>query len=252
MATSASAEIAALAGSRRSGPRLQHRVRPNGLRVDKVRVPLGVIFFLYESRPNVTVDAATTGCASRAATRSSSRGGKEAIHSNIALHRLPRSPMDLRKLSIFPPRRCSSSRRPSAKPSVICSSSITGSTSRCPARRRRVADSPVAAREGAATMPVPRALPGHLSRLRRPGRRSRHGSRHHREREGAATRGLQRRRVSAGARGRRRQVPAASRRDAARQGGRAAAKLRDRRARLEPHSEARRPRPTTPREFLAS
>src|SRR5437016_5165926 len=33
-------------------------VRPNGLRVEKISVPLGVIFFLYESRPNVTVDAA--------------------------------------------------------------------------------------------------------------------------------------------------------------------------------------------------
>src|SRR5262249_44849814 len=33
-------------------------VRPNGLQVQKVSVPLGVIFFLYESRPNVTVDAA--------------------------------------------------------------------------------------------------------------------------------------------------------------------------------------------------
>ena len=32
--------------------------RPNGLQIDKVRVPLGVVFFIYESRPNVTADAA--------------------------------------------------------------------------------------------------------------------------------------------------------------------------------------------------
>ncbi len=41
--------------------------RPNGLEVKQVRVPLGVIFMIYESRPNVTVDAAAF--ASRAATR---------------------------------------------------------------------------------------------------------------------------------------------------------------------------------------
>ena len=42
-------------------------IRPNGLHVTKVSVPLGVIFFIYESRPNVTVDAAAI--ASRAAMR---------------------------------------------------------------------------------------------------------------------------------------------------------------------------------------
>ena len=41
-------------------------IRPNGLEVQKVRVPLGVIFLIYESRPNVTADAAAL--ASRAAT----------------------------------------------------------------------------------------------------------------------------------------------------------------------------------------
>ncbi|MDR1485124.1 MAG: glutamate-5-semialdehyde dehydrogenase [Planctomycetaceae bacterium] len=57
-------------------------VRPNGLEVQKVRVPLGVIFFIYESRPNVTPDAAAICIKSGNAVIL--RGGKEAINSNIA------------------------------------------------------------------------------------------------------------------------------------------------------------------------
>lgn len=58
--------------------------RPNGLQVLKVGVPLGVVFFLYESRPNVTVDAAALCVKSGNAVIL--RGGKEAAHSNAALH----------------------------------------------------------------------------------------------------------------------------------------------------------------------
>lgn len=58
-------------------------VRPNGLVVNKVRVPLGVIFFIYESRPNVTADAAALCVKSGNAVIL--RGGKEAIHSNQAI-----------------------------------------------------------------------------------------------------------------------------------------------------------------------
>jgi glutamate-5-semialdehyde dehydrogenase len=65
---------------------LEGGVRPNGLRVMKVGVPLGVILFLYESRPNVTVDAAALAVKSGNAIIL--RGGKEALHSNTALHRL--------------------------------------------------------------------------------------------------------------------------------------------------------------------
>jgi glutamate-5-semialdehyde dehydrogenase len=61
-------------------------VRPNGLQVQKVSVPLGVIFFLYESRPNVTVDAA--GLCVKSGNAVILRGGKEAFHSNTALHEL--------------------------------------------------------------------------------------------------------------------------------------------------------------------
>ena len=58
-------------------------IRPNGLEVQKVRVPLGVIFFIYESRPNVTADAAAL-CV-KAGNAVILRGGKEAAHSNAAI-----------------------------------------------------------------------------------------------------------------------------------------------------------------------
>src|SRR3954468_22662498 len=60
--------------------------RPNGLDVTQVRVPLGVIFMIYESRPNVTLDAAAL-CV-KSGNAAILRGGKEAIHSNRALHRV--------------------------------------------------------------------------------------------------------------------------------------------------------------------
>src|SRR5207237_10598687 len=60
--------------------------RPNGLEVMQVRVPLGVIFMIYESRPNVTLDAAAL-CV-KSGNAAILRGGKEAIHSTRALHRV--------------------------------------------------------------------------------------------------------------------------------------------------------------------
>ncbi|NGM87453.1 glutamate-5-semialdehyde dehydrogenase [Parapusillimonas sp. SGNA-6] len=58
-------------------------IRPNGMRVAQMRVPLGVIGIIYESRPNVTIDAAALCLKSGNATIL--RGGSEALHSNIAL-----------------------------------------------------------------------------------------------------------------------------------------------------------------------
>ena len=60
--------------------------RPNGLEIRKIRVPLGVIGIIYESRPNVTVDAA--GLCLKAGNAVVLRGGSEAIESNIALVRV--------------------------------------------------------------------------------------------------------------------------------------------------------------------
>ncbi len=58
-------------------------VRPNGLSVGRMRVPLGVIGFIYESRPNVTADAAALCVKSGNAVIL--RGGKEALHSNLKI-----------------------------------------------------------------------------------------------------------------------------------------------------------------------
>ena len=60
--------------------------RPNGLVVGRVRIPLGVIGFIYESRPNVTVDAA--GLCVKAGNAVILKGGSEAIHSNLILSEL--------------------------------------------------------------------------------------------------------------------------------------------------------------------
>jgi glutamate-5-semialdehyde dehydrogenase len=68
---------------------LEGSVRPNGLKIRKVGVPLGVLLFLYESRPNVTVDAG--GLAVKSGNALILRGGKEAIHSNTALVQVMRA-----------------------------------------------------------------------------------------------------------------------------------------------------------------
>jgi glutamate-5-semialdehyde dehydrogenase len=68
------------------GEVLDSNVRPNGLMVTRIRVPLGVVFFIYESRPNVTADAAAICVKSGNAVIL--RGGKEALHSNLAFHQL--------------------------------------------------------------------------------------------------------------------------------------------------------------------
>ena len=65
---------------------LDSRVRPNGLEVQKIAVPLGVIFFIYESRPNVTTDAA--GLCVKSGNAIILRGGKEALRSNTALAKI--------------------------------------------------------------------------------------------------------------------------------------------------------------------
>lgn len=66
----------------------QSVVRPNGMRVAQMRVPLGVIGIIYESRPNVTIDAAALCLKSGNACVL--RGGSEAIHSNMALAQIIR------------------------------------------------------------------------------------------------------------------------------------------------------------------
>jgi glutamate-5-semialdehyde dehydrogenase len=83
-------EVAALADP--VGEVIESTVRPNGLKISKVRVPLGVVFFIYESRPNVTADAAAICVKSGNAVIL--RGGKEAAHSSRAIVDLLRQALD--------------------------------------------------------------------------------------------------------------------------------------------------------------
>jgi glutamate-5-semialdehyde dehydrogenase len=61
-------------------------VRPNGLRIAQIRQPLGVVGIIYESRPNVTADAA--GLCLKSGNACVLRGGSEAIHSNVAIAKI--------------------------------------------------------------------------------------------------------------------------------------------------------------------
>ncbi|MGB5938031.1 MAG: glutamate-5-semialdehyde dehydrogenase, partial [Rhodanobacter sp.] len=85
------ARVAGIAGALREvaelpdpvGVTTRHEPRPNGLSVERVRIPLGVIAMIYEARPNVTADAAAL-CL-MAGNAVILRGGSEAIHSNLAI-----------------------------------------------------------------------------------------------------------------------------------------------------------------------
>ena len=77
-------EVAALADP--VGRILDERVRPNGLKLQKISTPIGVVVIIYESRPNVTADAASLCFKSGNATIL--RGGKEALNSNQAIARI--------------------------------------------------------------------------------------------------------------------------------------------------------------------
>lgn len=86
-----------------AGEIIEGSIRPNGMRITKTRVPMGVIGIIYESRPNVTVDAATLCIKSGNAVIL--RGGKEAINSNKTLMDIMREsvaecgfPMDIVQL----------------------------------------------------------------------------------------------------------------------------------------------------------
>lgn len=70
------------------GETIEGYVRPNGMEIRKVRVPIGVIGIIYESRPNVTADAAAL-CL-KAGNAVILRGGSESINSNLAIARIIR------------------------------------------------------------------------------------------------------------------------------------------------------------------
>src|SRR5262249_47779239 len=68
------------------GKVLEERIRPNGLKLQKISTPIGVIVIIYESRPNVTADAAAL--CFKAGNATILRGGKEALHSNQTIARI--------------------------------------------------------------------------------------------------------------------------------------------------------------------
>ena len=74
------------------GEEIKGWLRPNGLRIRQVRVPMGVIGIIFESRPNVTVDAAVL-CL-KAGNAVILRGGKEAINSNLCLVKVMQSALE--------------------------------------------------------------------------------------------------------------------------------------------------------------
>jgi glutamate-5-semialdehyde dehydrogenase len=65
------------------GKMLDERTRPNGLRLQKISTPIGVVVIIYESRPNVTADAASL--CFKAGSATILRGGKEALNSNLLI-----------------------------------------------------------------------------------------------------------------------------------------------------------------------
>ena len=69
---------------------------PSGIRVQKMKIPLGVIGMIYESRPNVTIDAAAL--CFKAGNAVILRGGKEALHSNMALARCLHDAFELHQI----------------------------------------------------------------------------------------------------------------------------------------------------------
>ena len=75
------------------GEVIEGSTRPNGMKIEKVRVPMGVIGIIYEARPNVTVDGAILSL--KAGSAVILRGGKEAISSNKMLANLMRKAVSL-------------------------------------------------------------------------------------------------------------------------------------------------------------
>lgn len=80
------------------GEVLEEFERPNGLKLQKVRVPMGVIGIIYESRPNVTADA--FGLCFKAGNATILRGGKDAINSNIAIVNVIRGALESASLPV--------------------------------------------------------------------------------------------------------------------------------------------------------
>ena len=189
--------------------------RPNGIEISRVRVPLGVVGFIYESRPNVTADAA--GLCVKSGNAVVLRGGSEAIESNIAIAAVLAKALE--KVGA-----------PADAVQFVDTTDRAAVRGAARARRAHGPDHP-AGRRGAgavvsrnARVPVLKHDKGVVPRLRRRRRRPRDGRRDRGEREGAAAERVQRDREPAGARAIAPSLPAVAG-GAPRRGRRRAARL---------------------------
>ena len=112
------------------GKILDERTRPNGLKLQKISTPIGVVVIIYESRPNVTADAASLCFKSGNATIL--RGGKEALNSNQIIAKTMIEAGKVRRWQrLFPHMPFRSCPRPNAKRFPFCSPSRNTLTSAC-------------------------------------------------------------------------------------------------------------------------
>ena len=179
--------------------------RPNGMEVGRVRVPLGVIGFIYESRPNVTADAAAL-CV-KSGNACVLRGGREALESNALIVAILAKGLEKAGL---PPEALGFIDVADRQAVEVLLTLDRGWTSSCPA----------AAKTSCGWWPSARpsrcqARQGSLSRLRRRQRRPRDGDRDRGQCQGPAPLRVQRDGDAAGPPGGRRRVPARRRRPAA-------------------------------------
>ena len=153
--------------------------RPNGLLVGRQRIPLGVIGFIYESRPNVTLDAA--GLCLKSGNTVVLKGGKEALNSNLALTSIIARGPGIR----WPARRLRpghTHHRPGRHPGPFAAGRAFGRGH--PPGRRGPGALCGRKRPGAGAQ----ALPGHLPRVRGRGRGPGHGRKHLHQRQMPAPR----------------------------------------------------------------
>ena len=172
-------QVAALADP--VGEIVQGGLRPNGLRIEKTRVPLGVVGIIYEARPNVTSDAAAL-CL-KAGNAVILRGGKEALRSNAAVADALRDGLASAGLNPDAVQLIRDTSRETANAMMRLHGVIDVLIPRGGAHPRggRKRDRPRDRNRG-----------GQLPHLHRPGRGHRDGRPHHRQRQGIPPLGLQR------------------------------------------------------------
>ena len=185
------------------GDVIELREQPSGIRVGRMRVPIGVFAMIYESRPNVTIEAASL--AIKSGNACILRGGSEALASNVALGRIVQAALAEAGL---PPDAVQlvETRDRAAVGHLIARAGID--RPRHPARRQGPDRADRARGEGAGAQAPRRQLPRLRRRRRRPG----DGAGDRRQRQDAEGQPVQRRRVAARPRRGRGDVPADDRR----------------------------------------